>query len=77
MIKEFKISSFDDLIEFIETQDIPPKDIEEIIAETMFVYTSLKDNFNKDDLINKLNEYWSKYRSIQERPLFMDVKPLF
>ncbi|WP_242120955.1 hypothetical protein [Aestuariivivens sediminicola] len=71
MIKEFKISSFEDLIEFIKTQDVPAKDITEIIADTMSIYTSLEDNFNRDDLVNKLKDYWIKWKNIRERPFFL------
>ena len=73
MEKQYIIKSFDDLIEFIETQDASSKDIQEIISKTIGVYTFLKPHFNKTALLQDLKSYWSEFknRSLTDRPLFL------
>jgi hypothetical protein len=41
MTKQFKIRSFDDLIEFIENEEASLKEIEEIVRQTMCVIVLL------------------------------------
>ena len=69
--QEYKISSFDDLIEFIETQDVPLKDIEEIVRLTMNVIVLIEGDYSKSDLIEKLKDFNSNFKEGQERPLFI------
>ena len=71
MTKQFKIKSFDDLIEFIQNEDASLKDIEEIVRQTMCVIVLLGDNYDKSYLIEKLKNFRNKYRNGQERPLFI------
>ena len=71
MTKQFKIKSFDDLIEFIENEDTSLKDIEEIVRLTMCVIVLLGEEYDKSYLIEKLKNFRNKYGNGQERPLFI------
>ena len=71
MEKEYRIKNFDDLIEFIETQDLPLKDFEEIVRQTLGVIVLLGDNYEKGYLIEKLKDFRNKFGPGQERPIFL------
>ncbi len=71
MTKQFKIKSFDDLIEFIENEEASLKDIEEIVRQTMRVIVISDEKYDKRDLIEKLKDFWNKFKDAQERPLFL------
>ena len=63
MEKQYIVKSFDDLIEFIETQDASSKDIQEIISKTIGVYSFLTPQYNKSELIEDLKSYWLEYKN--------------
>ena len=71
MTKQFKIKSFDDLIEFIENEEASLKEIEEIIRQTLRVIVISDEKYDKRDLIEKLKDFWNKFKGPQERPLFL------
>ena len=71
MTKQFKIKSFDDLVEFIENEEASLKDIEKIIRQTMRVIVISDEKYDKRDLIEKLKDFWNKFKGGQERPLFL------
>jgi hypothetical protein len=73
MKKQIKIKSFNDLIEFIEIQNAPAIDVQDIIAMTMGVYVSFTSQDHKIKLIKDLKRYWSKYknRPLKDRPIFL------
>ena len=71
MTKQFKIKSFDDLIEFIENEEASLKEIEEIVRQTMCVIVLLGEEYDKSYLIEKLKDFKNKYTNGQERPLFI------
>jgi hypothetical protein len=72
-MKKISIKSFDDLIEFIENHNIEPKDIRELISNTIGVSIFFCSQDNKTVLIKDLQYYWGKYKDkpIKERPLFL------
>jgi hypothetical protein len=71
MNKQFKIRSFDDLIEFIENEEASPKEIEEIVRQTIGVIILFDDYYDKSYLINRLKDFWHKFKHSQERPIFL------
>jgi len=71
MRKQFKIRSFDDLIDFIENEDAPKKDIGNIISNILSVWVWSSQYKDKKELIKDLREYWSKWKNKRERPIFL------
>jgi len=71
MTKQFKIKSFDDLIEFIENEEASLKDIESIINHTMRVIVISDEKYDKSHMIDKLKDFWDKFKDVQECPLFL------
>lgn len=73
MSEQIEINTFDDLINFIETQNASTKDIQNIISKTVGVYVFLNSDNDKTQLIKDLKTYWSKYKNkpLAERPMFL------
>ncbi len=70
MNNQISINSFNELIKFIENNEVSNKDIAEIILKTMRVFIFFE---NKENLILELKEYWNLYKDkpLNERPLFL------
>ena len=72
-MKQISITSFDELIEFIKTQNAPMKDIFKIVSETVGVKVFFTSHDDKELLITDLNHYWNAYknRPIHNRPIML------
>lgn len=68
-----EIKTFDNLLTFIETNELKESEIIVIIENTIGIY--IAKNFNKNKLIRKLIFFWSEWsdKPIAERPLFLDI----
>ena len=69
MNKSVVISSFNDLIDFLETNEVSFEEVERIVSKTIGVYVWVED---KTKLIQDLKEYWKEYKNkpLSERPIF-------
>ncbi|MBL4586006.1 MAG: hypothetical protein JKX84_02965 [Flavobacteriales bacterium] len=72
MTFEVNINTFEDLIEFLKTNDLTPTQTNEIINKALkcFFLTDL----SKDQMIDSLIEYWDKWKHTKERPFFIDIE---
>lgn len=64
-----QISSFDELMRFIESNDLTPKQLNALIIHSLRVYYF--EEIPKAELIQKLKEYWGQYEDNIEKPLFL------
>lgn len=70
---EVEIRTFNDLIKFIEENELPEKKINEILMTTIqSLYTG--DTANKKEMILALKEFWNDWSDKPERPLFIDLE---
>ncbi|MDB4347817.1 hypothetical protein OAB01_04085 [Bacteroidia bacterium] len=68
---EVKVSTFEELIELLETRTLTSKQRHEIVRLTLKVIL-LKD-YTQWELIQELKTMRNKYGSQQERPIFLGV----
>lgn len=68
---EVKVSTFEELIELLETRTLTSKQRHEIVRLTLKVIV-LKD-YTQRELIQELRTFWDKYDHQQERPIFLGV----
>ena len=68
---EVKVSTFEDLIELLETRTLTREQRNEIVRLTLKVIL-LKD-YTQRELIQELRTFWDKYDHQQERPIFLGV----
>nr|WP_315180435.1 hypothetical protein [uncultured Flavobacterium sp.] len=64
------IETFEDLLEFIKTNDVSINDISKLVKETIDLRVMFYDD--KVELINDLELYWRQWNHTSERPLFLD-----
>lgn len=70
---EIEIKTFDDLIQFLENNELSEKKINEILMTTIqSLYTG--DTANKKEMILALKEFWNDWSDKPERPLFIDLE---
>jgi len=67
-----EIKSFEELIQFIENNELTIEKMNEIISKALKVYYST--NADKETIITNIKEYWNQYKDIEETPLFPDIK---
>ena len=68
---EFKVSTFEELIELLEARKLTIEQRNEIVRLTLKVIV-LKD-YTQRELIQELRTFWDKYDHQQERPIFLGV----
>jgi len=68
---EVKVSTFEELIELLETRRLTIEQRNEIVRLTLKVIV-LKD-YTQRELIQELKAFWDKYDHQQERPIFLGV----
>tara|TARA_R110000782_G_scaffold268929_1_gene366098 strand:+ start:207 stop:455 length:249 start_codon:yes stop_codon:yes gene_type:complete len=64
-----EIETFEELIEFIETNDLSIDQIAKLTKETIDLYIMFYND--KDEVIRDLKEYWIDWNHTTERPLFL------
>lgn len=70
---EVEIRTFDELIEFLENNDLSERKINEILMNTIHsLYTG--DTANKEEMTLALKEFWNEWSDKPERPLFIDLE---
>lgn len=70
MNKEFKINSFNELIQFIEDENLNSSEICILLAGSMAIFAD--ENKPPTILIQELKEYWKQFKNLAEKPLFLD-----
>jgi len=71
---EVVINTFEDLIEFLKSNDLTPKETNDLI--NMALKCFFIDERPKDEMIEALITYWTKWKHVKERPIFIDIDPL-
>ena len=69
---ELKIDTFDELIEFLKTNELTSKETNDIINQALKCF--FIDERPKDEMIEGLIKYWSKWKHTKTRPLFIGYK---
>jgi hypothetical protein len=64
-----EIETFEDLIEFIENNDLSVDQIAKLTKETIDLYILYYSD--KDEVIRDLKAYWLRWSHTTERPLFL------
>lgn len=70
---ELKIDSFDELIDFIGSNDLTNNQLNSIIFNTLNVISikEIGENYPKKALMKDLEIFWSEYSQEECRPLFI------
>ena len=71
---EIRIDTFDDLIQFLKTNELTPSEVNEIINRALKCF--FIDERPKDEMIEALVTHWAKWKHVKERPIFIDFDPL-
>jgi hypothetical protein len=71
MNKEFKISTGEELINLMETEDLNSKQICEILQRALILFA---DETKPPEVLTKeFREYWERFKHTKERPLFLGL----
>jgi hypothetical protein len=70
-----EIQNFDELIEFIETNDLSIENISKLVKECIGVHIVFYTD--KTELKNDLKTFWQQYKNTTERPIFLDAETPF
>jgi hypothetical protein len=70
---EVRIDTFDELIEFLKTNDLTPNQANEIINKALKCF--FIDDRPKNEMIQALIIHWNKWKHTTERPIFIDYDP--
>jgi hypothetical protein len=65
-----QINNFNQLIEYFKQPEVEFCHIRKICSEGLKVY--FIEDYKKDEAIEKLIDYWNKWKHTNERPLFID-----
>jgi hypothetical protein len=66
---EKNIETFEQLMEFIENNDLSIDQISKLTKETIDLHILFYND--KDEVIRDLKEYWASWNHTTERPLFL------
>lgn len=64
-----KISTFDELIEVLQSDLLTDEQLLEVIHKALKVYI---DKEPRNVIIARLMEYWEEYGHLREKPLFLE-----
>ena len=68
---EVRIDTFDELIEFLKTNDLTSKETNDIINKALKCF--FIDDRPKDEMIEALIVHWAKWKHTNCRPIFIDL----
>jgi len=68
-----KIESYNQLIKYITDNNLKPEQAVKLIERSLMLYLT-KDYDSTEEVIKDLNNFWIKWQSIKEKPLFIDAK---
>lgn len=71
MNKEFRITTGEELIQFMTTEKLTSKEICELLQKALILFA---DQSKKPAvLIQEFKEYWERFKGAEEKPLFLDM----
>ena len=71
-MRQIAINTFEDLIEFLKTNELTPTEVNEIINKALRCF--FIDERPKDEMIEALVIHWNKWKHAKEKPPFIDFK---
>lgn len=71
MSKEFRISTGEELIHLMETENLNSKQICEILQRALILFAD--ETKPPEVLIQEFREYWERFKHTKERPLFLGL----
>lgn len=71
MNKEFRISTGEELIQLMETQNLNSTQICEILYKALILFAD--ETKPPEVLIQEFKEYWERFKHTKERPLFLGL----
>lgn len=73
-MRQIAINTFEDLIEFLKSNDLTPKETNDLI--NMALKCFFIDERSKDEMIEALIIHWAKWKYTKQRPPFIDYDPI-
>ena len=70
-----EIQNFEQLIEFIETNNLSIDNISKLVKECIGVHIVFYTD--KNELMNDLKDFWQHWKHTTERPIFLDAETPF
>lgn len=67
-----RINTFNELIRFIESHDLTPQQLQDLVKYALGVYCL--NDWPKAELVQRLKKYWKRYSCNVEKPLFLDLE---
>lgn len=71
MNKEFKISTGEELIQFMEAEKLNSKEICQLLEKTLILFAD--ETKPPDVLIQEFKEYWERFKDTKERGIFLGL----
>ncbi|TBW28282.1 hypothetical protein [Gramella sp. KN1008] len=71
MNKEFRISTGEELIQFMKAQNLNSKQICEVLQRALILFAD--ETKPPEVLIQEFREYWEHFKHTNERPLFLGL----
>jgi hypothetical protein len=65
------INTFEDLIEFLKTNELTPEETTYIVRHSLKCF--LIGHATKDEIIEALIVHWNKWKHVKEKPLFISL----
>jgi len=75
MIKETRIEGYNELIDFLRSNDLTVKQTKQIIHQALKVLFIMEYK-TKEDLIDALEVYWDKWGNSEDKGIFGDLGSL-
>jgi thermostable 8-oxoguanine DNA glycosylase len=69
---DHNITNFDELIDFIETNNLTSEQIEVLMQQTLGVHSILYRP--REEKIEHLKAYWERFKDVSPRPTLLDTK---
>lgn len=73
MGKDITIHKFEELVDFLKSNDLTVKQTIEIIAQGLKVHFYFGNYKTKKELIDALETFWDKWGDQPEKPIFGDM----
>ena len=74
-MEQIHLNTFDELIEFLKTNELTPKETNDIIRQAFKCF--FLDDRPKDEMIEALIIHWNKWKHTKDKSPFIDLKDPF
>jgi hypothetical protein len=68
---QIQIQTFDELIEFLKTNELTPEETKDIVRQSLKCF--IIGHATKDEMIEALIIHWNKWKHVKEKPLFISL----